>query len=95
MEKRSKPPGVPVHLAERRTRGLPERQGAAEVLSRWEEELEEARLAHEGTLCRDSMPESERSQPGSCRMPRIEEPPEPWRSFVADLASRLSEDVQL
>ena len=28
-------------------------------------------------------------------MPRIEEPPEPWRSFFADVDSRLSEDVQL
>ena len=33
---------------------------AAQVLSRWEAELEEARLAGEGTLCRDSMPERER-----------------------------------
>jgi hypothetical protein len=31
-----------------------------QVLSRWEEEVEEARLAREGTLCRDSMPERER-----------------------------------
>jgi hypothetical protein len=30
-------------------------------LSRWERELEEARLAREGTLCRDSMPEAERT----------------------------------
>jgi hypothetical protein len=28
-------------------------------------------------------------------MPRIEEPAEPWRSFFADVDSRLSEDVQL
>jgi hypothetical protein len=28
-------------------------------------------------------------------MPRIEEPPEPWRSFFAEVDSRLSEDVQL
>ena len=28
-------------------------------------------------------------------MPRIEEPAEPWRSFFADVDSRLGEDVQL
>ncbi len=53
--------GYLVHLAEQTARALPERQGAAQVLSQWEKELEEARLAHEGTLCRDSMPESERT----------------------------------
>jgi hypothetical protein len=33
----------------------------AGVLSRWKTELEEARLASEGTLCRDSMPEREKT----------------------------------
>jgi hypothetical protein len=28
-------------------------------------------------------------------MPRIEEPPEPWRSFFAEVDSRLSEEVQV
>jgi hypothetical protein len=28
-------------------------------------------------------------------MPRIEEPPEPWQSFFAEVDSRLSEEVQL
>jgi transcriptional regulator with XRE-family HTH domain len=53
--------GYLVHLAEQTARAWPERQGAVQVLSRWERELEEARLAREGTLCRDSMPESERT----------------------------------
>lgn len=53
--------GYLVHLAEQVARAVPERQGAVQVLSRWEGELEEARLAHEGTLCRDSMPEPERN----------------------------------
>jgi hypothetical protein len=53
--------GYLVHLAKQTARALPERQGAVQVLSRWEEELEEARLAREGTLCRDSMPEPERT----------------------------------
>ena len=53
--------GYLVHLAEQTARALPEGQSAVRVLSRWENELEEARLAREGTLCRDSMPESERT----------------------------------
>jgi transcriptional regulator with XRE-family HTH domain len=53
--------GYLVHLAEQTARAWPGRQGAVQVLSRWEKELEEARLAREGTLCRDSMPESERT----------------------------------
>lgn len=53
--------GYLVHLAEQTARTLPERQGVVQVLSRWERELEEARLAREGTLCRDSMPETERT----------------------------------
>jgi transcriptional regulator with XRE-family HTH domain len=53
--------GYLVDLAEQRVRAWPERQGVVQVLSRWEKELEEARLAREGTLCRDSMPEPERT----------------------------------
>jgi transcriptional regulator with XRE-family HTH domain len=53
--------GYLVHLAEQTARALPERQSAVHVLSQWESELEEARLAREGTLCRDSMPERERN----------------------------------
>jgi hypothetical protein len=33
---------------------------ARPVLLRWQNDLEEARLAREGTLCRDSMPDAER-----------------------------------
>jgi len=55
--------GYLVHLAGRTTRALPENAGAAQVLSRWECELEEARLAREGTLCRDCMPVPERVWP--------------------------------
>jgi len=53
--------GYLVHLAQQTARSLPGRQAAAQVLSRWEKELEEACLAREGTLCRDSMPEPERT----------------------------------
>jgi len=45
--------GYLVHLSR-------ELAGASPQLTRWENELEEARLASEGTLCRDSMQESER-----------------------------------
>ena len=48
--------GYLVHLAGKTARETPARA----VLARWEEELEPARLAQEGTLCRDSMPERER-----------------------------------
>jgi transcriptional regulator with XRE-family HTH domain len=37
------------------------KSGTEERLSFWENEVEEARLAREGTLCRDSMPQRERS----------------------------------
>ena len=52
--------GYLVHLA-RETAGASPRNGSAvNVLSGWENQLEEARLASEGTLCRESMPEPER-----------------------------------
>ena len=53
--------GYLVHLAEQTARALPERQSAVPVLSRWREELEDSRLVREGTLCRDSMLEPERT----------------------------------
>jgi hypothetical protein len=53
--------GYLVHLAGQTSRVSPERQSAVAVLSQWERELEDARLAREGTLCRDSMPEPERN----------------------------------
>ncbi len=34
---------------------------AGRILSRWEDELDEARLVREGTLCRESMPAAERA----------------------------------
>jgi transcriptional regulator with XRE-family HTH domain len=50
--------GYLVHLA--RDVAARELAGASPQLTRWENELEEARLASEGTLCRDSMREPER-----------------------------------
>ena len=52
--------GYLVHLA-RETAGASPQPGSADsVLSGWENQLEEARLAAEGTLCRESMLEAER-----------------------------------
>jgi transcriptional regulator with XRE-family HTH domain len=52
--------GYLVHLA-RETAGASSQHGSAvNVLSGWESQLEDARLASEGTLCRESMPEAER-----------------------------------
>jgi transcriptional regulator with XRE-family HTH domain len=53
--------GYLVHLAKEAASKLPEGHEAAPVLSKWQQELEEARLANEGTLCRDSMPAAERA----------------------------------
>jgi transcriptional regulator with XRE-family HTH domain len=52
--------GYLVHLARQTAADLSDHCAAIERLSVWEAELEEARLASEGTLCRDSMPEAER-----------------------------------
>lgn len=53
--------GYLVHLAVQTVRAIPEYRDKDRVLSKWEEELEDSRLAREGTLCRDSMPERERA----------------------------------
>jgi hypothetical protein len=49
--------GYLVHLAKETASGSREDP----VLAKWQQELEEARLAREGTLCRDSMPPAERA----------------------------------
>ena len=52
--------GYLVYLAEQTARTWSDGEPRVRVLSQWENELEAARLAGEGTLCRDSMPEPER-----------------------------------
>jgi transcriptional regulator with XRE-family HTH domain len=52
--------GYLVHLASETTLRSQQPGTAVNVLSGWENQLEEARLASEGTLCRESMPEAER-----------------------------------
>jgi len=49
--------GYLVHLANQVSRTSPNKH---EVSTAWKDDLEKARLAGEGTLCRDSMPERER-----------------------------------
>jgi len=53
--------GYLVHLARETARASSDSRNRAQVLSKWQEQIEEARLAREGTLCRDSMPERERA----------------------------------
>jgi hypothetical protein len=52
--------GYLVYLARETAGASPQYDTAVKVLSGWENQLEEARLAAEGTLCRESMPEAER-----------------------------------
>ncbi len=53
--------GYLVHLAKEIERLRAKNTGTAHVLSSWERELEDARLAREDTLCRESMPRHERT----------------------------------
>ena len=52
--------GYLVHLAARTAASRPDGADAVQTLSGWQDELDEARLIREGTLCRDSMPAAER-----------------------------------
>jgi transcriptional regulator with XRE-family HTH domain len=52
--------GYLVHLARETAAASSQRDSVVSVLSGWENQLEEARLASEGTLCRESMPDAER-----------------------------------
>jgi transcriptional regulator with XRE-family HTH domain len=52
--------GYLVHLARETAGASPQQGSVVNVLSGWENQLEDARLASEGTLCRESMPEAER-----------------------------------
>ncbi len=52
--------GYVLHLAQQAAISHPESAHVVQVLSKWQKDLEEARLTQEGTLCRDSMPERER-----------------------------------
>ena len=53
--------GYVVYLAKEVVRLRGSESHKMDVLSAWERDLEEARLAREDTLCRESMPASERS----------------------------------
>jgi transcriptional regulator with XRE-family HTH domain len=53
--------GYLVHLAASIAAARADGADAVQVLSRWQYELEDARLANEATLCRDSMPPAERT----------------------------------
>lgn len=53
--------GYVVYLAKEVARSQADALNASQTLAKWEQDLEDARLAVEGTLCRDSMPNPERS----------------------------------
>jgi len=53
--------GYLVHLAQQTARSTPGHENVNRILASWQDELEEARLAGETTLCRDSMPARERA----------------------------------
>jgi Helix-turn-helix len=53
--------GYLVHLATETAAARPDDAHAVRILSRWQDELDEARLVREGTLCRESMPAAERA----------------------------------
>jgi transcriptional regulator with XRE-family HTH domain len=53
--------GYLVYLARELSKSGANDEKKIEVLSRWESELEEARLVREDTLCRESMPPAERA----------------------------------
>lgn len=59
--------GYVLHLARQLAAFRPERDSLVQQLSTWEQHLEQARLAAEGTLCRDSMPPREREWLRTCR----------------------------
>jgi transcriptional regulator with XRE-family HTH domain len=52
--------GYLVHLAGETAAAWPAGADAVQILSGWQQELDEARLVREGTLCRESMPTAER-----------------------------------
>jgi transcriptional regulator with XRE-family HTH domain len=64
--------GYLVYLAKEVEKSRPENSDRVRILSEWERDLEEARLAREDTLCRDSMPQRERSWLKAHRPPAAE-----------------------
>ena len=77
--------GYVVYLAKDVVRSHTENSHEMQTLSGWERDLEEARLAREDTLCRDSMPQAERS------WLRIHRPPaaEHWNLLTGLTAEQL------
>lgn len=78
--------GYVVHLAKETARELPNHERVVNVLSQWQEELEQARLVREGTLCRDSMPERERLWLRANRPPAAEH----WNLLTSLTPQQLS-----
>ena len=82
--------GYLVHLARETAATKPEDADALRVLSRWHDELDEARLVREGTLCRESMPAAERAWVRANRPPAAAH----WRVLTTLTAEQLPYAVQ-
>jgi transcriptional regulator with XRE-family HTH domain len=82
--------GYLIHLAAETAAARPDGTAAVRVLSGWQDELEEARLAREGTLCRESMPAAERAWVKKNRPPAAEY----WRLLTMLTAEQLPYAIQ-
>jgi transcriptional regulator with XRE-family HTH domain len=78
--------GYVVHLAKSVVSSHSGDHSTIQTLSRWEHDLEEARLARESTLCRDSMPQRERTWLREHRSPAAKH----WNLLTGLTADQLS-----
>lgn len=78
--------GYLVHLAKSVVGSHSGDHSTMQTLSRWERDLEEARLAGESTLCRDSMPQRERAWLREHRSPEAKH----WNLLTGLTADQLS-----
>jgi len=77
--------GYIVHLAKEVVRSRTKDSREMQILSEWERDLEDARLAREDTLCRDSMPQRERFWLRAHRPPAAEH----WNLLTSLTAEQL------
>jgi transcriptional regulator with XRE-family HTH domain len=77
--------GYLIHLATETAVMQTDRADAVRILSRWQRELDEARLVREGTLCRESMPSAERAWVATNRPPAAAH----WRVLTTLTAGEL------
>lgn len=78
--------GYVVYLAKEVVKSQEGNSHEIQLLSAWEQDLEEARLAREDTLCRESMPQAERSWLRTHRPPAAEH----WNLLTSLMPEQLS-----